>query len=89
MPQSQMCNDLIGIRDNHGCRSYHTSASGKGCQYQFVHAIVLNTLRTGVTYIRTWISAQTTAVFGCLTNALARPPIALESCSVAQTDQQV
>ena len=42
MPQSQMCNDLIGIRDNHGCRSYHTSASGKGCQYHFVHAIVIN-----------------------------------------------
>jgi len=30
-----------------------------------------------------------TAVFGCLTNALAPPPIALESCSSAQTDQPV
>jgi len=30
-----------------------------------------------------------TAVFGCLTNALAPPPIALESCSAAQTDQPV
>jgi len=30
-----------------------------------------------------------TAVFGCLTNALARPPIALESCSTAQTDRPV
>jgi len=30
-----------------------------------------------------------TAVFGCLTNALAPRPIALESCSTAQTDQPV
>jgi len=30
-----------------------------------------------------------TAVFGCLTNALAPPPIAPESCSTAQTHQPV
>jgi len=30
-----------------------------------------------------------TAVFGCLTNALAPPPIALETCSWALTDQPV
>jgi len=30
-----------------------------------------------------------TAVFGCFTNALAPPPIALESCSTAQTDRPV
>jgi len=30
-----------------------------------------------------------TAVFGCLINALAPPPIALESCSAAQTDRPV
>jgi len=30
-----------------------------------------------------------TAVFGCLTNALAPLPIALESCSTAQTDRPV
>jgi len=30
-----------------------------------------------------------TAVFGCLTNAIAPPPIALDSCSMAQTDQPV
>jgi len=30
-----------------------------------------------------------TAVFSCLTNALAPLPIALESCSTAQTDQPV
>jgi len=30
-----------------------------------------------------------TAVFGCLTNALAPPPIALESSSTAQTDRPV
>jgi len=30
-----------------------------------------------------------TAVFGCLTIALAPPPIALESCLTAQTDRPV
>jgi len=30
-----------------------------------------------------------TVVFGCLTNALALPPIVLESCSAAQTDRPV
>jgi len=30
-----------------------------------------------------------TEVFGCLTNALAPPPIAPESCSMAQTDRPV
>jgi len=40
----------------------------------------INTLRASVPYIRTWISPEKTAVFGCLTNALAPPPIALESC---------
>jgi len=30
-----------------------------------------------------------TAVFGCLTNALAPPPIVLESCSTTQTDWPV
>jgi len=35
------------------------------------------------------IFAKKTAVFGCLTNALAPPLIALESCSTAQTDQTV
>ena len=35
------------------------------------------------------IFAKKTAVFGCLTNALAPPPIALESCSTAQTDRPV
>jgi len=49
----------------------------------------INTLRAGVRYIRTWISASKTAVFGCLTNALAPPPIALESCWMAQTDRPV
>jgi len=29
------------------------------------------------------------AVFGCLTSTLAPPPIALESCSAAQTDRPV
>jgi len=30
-----------------------------------------------------------TAIFGCLTNTLAPLPIALESCSTAQTDRPV
>jgi len=29
------------------------------------------------------------AVFGCFTNAIAPPPIALESCSRVQTDRAV
>jgi len=35
-------------------------------------------LRAGLRYIRTSISALKTAVFSCLTNALAPPPIALK-----------
>jgi len=35
------------------------------------------------------IFAKKTAVFGYLTNALALPSIALESCSTAQTDRPV
>jgi len=34
-------------------------------------------------------SQKKTAVFGCLTNALAPPPIAPESCSTAQMDRPV
>jgi len=49
----------------------------------------INTLRAGLRYICTSISAQKTAVFSCLTNALAPPPIALESCSMAQTNWPV
>ena len=47
---------------------------------------ILNTLASG------WFwrfLQKKTAVFGCLTNALAPPPIALESCSTAQTDRPV
>jgi len=47
---------------------------------------LLNTLASG------WFwrfSHKKTAVFGCLTNALAPRPIALESCSTAQTDRPV
>jgi len=46
----------------------------------------LNTLRAA--WFRR-ISQKKTAVFGCLTNVLAPPPIVLESCSVAQTDRPV
>jgi len=51
--------------------------------------INLNTSKAGVRYIRTSISAQKTAVFGCLTSALAPTLIALESCSRAQMDRPV
>jgi len=44
----------------------------------------VNTLRAGVRYFHTSDFGQKTAVFGCLTDALAPPPIALESCSMAQ-----
>jgi len=53
------------------------------------YEVSVNTLRTGIQYIRTSILAKKTAVFGCLTNALAPPLIALESCSRAQTDRPV
>jgi len=46
------------------------------------------TLRAGVPYICTYFGLKT-AVFGCLTNALATSPIALESCSRAETDRPV
>jgi len=45
----------------------------------------INTLRAA--WFRRF--SQKTAVFGCLTNALAPPPIALESCSTAETDRPV
>jgi len=48
---------------------------------------------TGInTLVSGWFwrfSQKNPAVFGCLTNALAPPPIALESCSMAQTDRPV
>ena len=50
---------------------------------------MLNTLRAGLRYIHTLISAWKTAVFDCLNNTLAPPPIALENCLRAQTDQPV
>jgi len=50
---------------------------------------IVITYRAGLQYIRTWISAYKTAAFDCLTNALAPPPIVLESCSTAQTDRPV
>jgi len=51
--------------------------------------MVINTYRAGLRDIRTLISAKKTAIFSCLTNALAPLPIALESCSTAQTDRPV
>jgi len=69
----------------------NTSVQQKNMQHR-IHEkakTVINTLRAGLRYIRTSISAKKTAVFGCLTNALAPPPIALESCSRAQTDRTV
>jgi len=61
-------------------------------QVEVIYTLVkfhITTLRTGLRYIRTSISAQKTAVFGCLTNALGPLLIALESCSMAQTDRPV
>jgi len=50
------------------------------------HSVKLNSLASG------WFwrfSQKKTAVFGCVTSALAPPPIALESYSTAQTDRPV
>jgi len=55
-------------------------------QVDLIRAMFFNTLVSG------WFwrfLQKKTAVFGCLTNALAPPPIALESCSTAQTDRPV
>jgi len=41
------------------------------------------------TWVVSAIFAKKTAVFGCLTNALAPLPTALESCSTAQMDRPV
>jgi len=50
---------------------------------------LINTLRDGIRYIHTSILASRKAVFVYLTNALAPMPIALESCSRAQTEWPV
>jgi len=55
------------------------------CQ-KFSECVCINTLSAA------WFwrfSQKTTAVFNCLTNALAPPPIVLESCSAAQMDRPV
>jgi len=58
----------------------------------------LNTLKTKILFelililfFKTCLLVKTSLslVFDCVTNALARPPIALESCSSAQTDRTV
>jgi len=50
---------------------------------------VNNTIINSGIWVVLAIFAKKTAVFSCLTNALAPPPIALESCSAAQTDRPV
>jgi len=53
------------------------------------------TLKFVIAYLTLWRLGgfgdfhKKTAVFGCLTNTLAPPPIALESCSMAQMDRPV
>jgi len=51
----------------------------------YVFICLINTLRAGLRYIHTWISAWKTAV----PPPAAPLPIALESCSRAQTDRPV
>jgi len=49
-------------------------------------------LRDVNTFRAAWFwqfSQKKPEVFSCLTNTLAPPPIALETCSAAQTDQPV
>jgi len=53
------------------------------------------TLKFVIAYLTLWRLGgfgdfhKKTAVFSCLTNTLAPPPIALESCSMAQMDRPV
>jgi len=49
----------------------------------------VSTVKAGVRLYSYLVFSLKTAVFGCLTNAIASPLIALESCSVAQTDWPV
>jgi len=72
-------------------RGRETRGSGHGQIDTHICYNVNNILSCGwgLRYIRTSISAEKTAVFGCLTNAIAPPPIVLESCSRAQTDRPV
>jgi len=53
----------------------------------YIH--ILNTLRAGVLIYSYLDFGLKSAIFGCLTNATAPPPITLESCWMAQTDQPV
>jgi len=71
---------------NTGCQMVPKLANiAKHCCFPKILPIFFNTLASGWF----WRFSQKTAVFGCLTNALAPPPIALESCSTAQTDRPV
>jgi len=51
-----------------------------------MHSWTLTLWEPGYDIFVLWFQPQT-AVFGCLTNALAPPSIALESCSRAQLDR--
>jgi len=54
----------------------------------YLHAVMLNfeSWRTNILYLD---FGPKPAVFGCFTNTIAPPPIALKSCSMAQTDWPV
>jgi len=52
------------------------------------NAIHLHFQRQGTIYSYIEVGLKL-AVIGCLTNAIAPPPIVLESCSVAQADRPV
>jgi len=59
------------------CEALRTCRSGFRLQQHF------ESRRTNISYLDFGLKPT---VFGCLTNAIAPPPIALESCPRAQTD---
>ena len=71
---------------NQQCTTCHYQGIPHLSQVLKVLTFLLNTSASG------WFwqfLQKKTAVFGCLTNNLAPPPIALESCSMAQTDRPI
>ena len=76
---------------NHSAATQETAGSQNGSfghsRWIKIQAILLLTLwELGYDIFVLWFQPKT-AVFGCLTNALAPPSIALESCSRAQPDR--
>ena len=88
--KTELQEHIVVVGEPGACYLTHVSPQyGRGITIANEVYDAINTLRTGLRYIHTSILAQKTAVFGCLTNAIAPPPIALKSHSKAHTDHPV